>query len=871
MAAFKYEPLDSDSPIFRLLRLHKGSGLVIECEIFQASFTSDDLIPYEALSYTWGGSELSASVQLAQHTFAVTENLYLAMQYIRSEEEDRILWVDAICIDQGNPKERGHQVGQMGTIYARADRVVIWLGPPTDDTDILMDSLKRLEEESTQFPCSRWTLRDKRWTELWSSLQLSLMSQHWGLAVRQVTGLKTLLARPWFKRVWILQEVANAKRACVTCGTKSISARSFALAPVLLDTIPEPHCQPVLDIMPGPSRKESWWNRRRDLYTLLQKFRNSKAGDQRDMIFALLGISSDAQDTDYLRADYEKSVDQVVHAAVSFIFGLSDYPSSGHAMSKFLLDFRSLNGASLARLAKLSNADHVAKFIEERKHEISFTSAAVEAAAGNKEYGGEIMSVLSAQPEFSSKITRNAVVAAVGNAGSGAQVMRYFLERRTAELDVVETAVTAAAEDIEGSAEVINFLLERRQDATMEAAASCGERVMDFILQKEGVKIALSEMTILKAVSNTESGTSVIRLLLEHHASPIRITNRVVMRIAKNKECGNDIMNLLLEKQIDSFEIGHGLIDTIVSFFKPAVLDLIIERRGVDVQISADMVASAAINPSAIEVMEYLIRRAKGSELTPKLIVPLARRFYPGQMELLLAQRGCNIDITEELFKEACRKSRHSATIAVLLKHWGNGTLITEEIVKAAASNETCGGRMVQLLYDQPHTEVKITEDIMKVAAANKTLGLEVMEVLLYHPGEKLEITNATLITAAENQRCARPLLELLLQFSARDVVFTDEMVQAVLSNILGGFDIAGFLLRKHAERFVVTEWLTVELARAYKPTLMALLLEHRGNDVQVTEELMGAAARNSWCGKEITEMLLRQRRDEGSDLKRKR
>jgi hypothetical protein len=104
MDTFRYESINLDGPAFRLLRLRRGKELDVECELFQASLDSDDPISYEALSYTWGGTEMSAAVRIDGRMLAVTENLYLALQYLRSQETDRILWVDAICIDQGNHK-----------------------------------------------------------------------------------------------------------------------------------------------------------------------------------------------------------------------------------------------------------------------------------------------------------------------------------------------------------------------------------------------------------------------------------------------------------------------------------------------------------------------------------------------------------------------------------------------------------------------------------------------------------------------------------------------------------------------------------------------------------------------------------------------
>jgi hypothetical protein len=140
-----------------------------------------------------------------------------------------------------------------------------------------------------------------QWTTFWL-----LVPQDPGIEPRE--GLDLLLRRPWFRRVWILQEIANAKKASVWCGTKSVRARTFALAPSLIGIKPERHCQAVLDIMPGRLQEESWWSESRDLYNLLLKFRESRASDPRDKVYALLGISSDARNTDSLRPDYTKDL-----------------------------------------------------------------------------------------------------------------------------------------------------------------------------------------------------------------------------------------------------------------------------------------------------------------------------------------------------------------------------------------------------------------------------------------------------------------------------------------------------------------------------------------------------------------------------------
>jgi hypothetical protein len=235
----------------------------------------------------------------------------------------------------------------MASIYSEAERVIIWLGLATPDTDFIMLFMKQLEERSIEHACNNWEASDERWVASWSIIQTGMSSD---LTFRQRQGLASLLGRSWFKRVWILQEVAYARTAEVVCGTESVSAKIFALTPSLVGITPGPHCQAVLDIMPGPSRKSSWWTRKRNLQTLLLKFGKSKASDPRDIIYALLGMSSDACNTDLLQANYERSIWRVIHDTISFLL---HFHGSGHpvhhlpnwTLVEFLENLNSLSDA----------------------------------------------------------------------------------------------------------------------------------------------------------------------------------------------------------------------------------------------------------------------------------------------------------------------------------------------------------------------------------------------------------------------------------------------------------------------------------------------------------------------------------------------
>ncbi|PSN61755.1 HET-domain-containing protein [Corynespora cassiicola Philippines] len=318
MEEFQYDPLDLGRRSIRILRLFAGSRSYIECEIFEARLFQEDCVPFEALSYVWGSLEKSYSIQLNGKRLAVTKNLYVALQHMRFKKKDRILWIDAICIDQNNAKERGHQVQQMGDIFSQAEQVIFWLGHSTLDVGLLMAALKRLERSSHENFCNGWLLSDKRWLQLWSETQFPLTEV---VSMRMRQGLQELFQRPWFTRVWILQEVAKAKRAVVCAGNEMVGSRIFTLAPTLVNVHPDMHCQAVLDIMPGQSRRSSWWSEKRNLCTLLQKFPRSRASDSRDRIFALIGIASDGEENHLLKPDYTKPVEELIRDAELFFFG----------------------------------------------------------------------------------------------------------------------------------------------------------------------------------------------------------------------------------------------------------------------------------------------------------------------------------------------------------------------------------------------------------------------------------------------------------------------------------------------------------------------------------------------------------------------
>jgi hypothetical protein len=164
----------------RLLQLlpHRDKTHPIQCELFDyplQELSKNEHHLYDALSYVWGSSEKPQSISIDNCDLPVTMNLYVALLRLRDPFLKRVIWVDAICINQKDVEERGHQVQTMTRIYALANRVIIWLGQAEADSEQALEEIYKAADKKPN-------ARDSQ--------------------IIQPAVLE-LLQRPWFKRVWV--------------------------------------------------------------------------------------------------------------------------------------------------------------------------------------------------------------------------------------------------------------------------------------------------------------------------------------------------------------------------------------------------------------------------------------------------------------------------------------------------------------------------------------------------------------------------------------------------------------------------------------------------------------------------------------------
>jgi hypothetical protein len=302
----------------------------ISCDIKHVSLKDRPL--FDALSYTWGDPKIKNTITLAGCSFLVTQNLDAALHHIRSEDEERVLWIDAVCINQNDPVERGQQVQQMREIFAAAWIVLAWSGEATETSQIALSQVNKLSNVYDKL--QEGELNDI--TERSLAAAGYEASQDW-------TPMFEFLNRPYWTRMWVLQELVVPYKLGICfdgiddvmlgCGPDWIPMSAlykaceiisnFALTAVPSENLVESGLVKGMNIAGGNQTSPPGLDmcilvrflslasetNPAGLLQLLSLSRNLRATDLRDKVYALLGLVYD--DSQKILPDYTISIEQL--------------------------------------------------------------------------------------------------------------------------------------------------------------------------------------------------------------------------------------------------------------------------------------------------------------------------------------------------------------------------------------------------------------------------------------------------------------------------------------------------------------------------------------------------------------------------------
>lgn len=185
-----YTPVDASINEIRLLKLAPG-GFDDPIQVRLEKACLDDEPSYDAVSYVWEKDIHHGPAIVNDSVLDITSNLDCALRHFRDMLDEKVLWVDAICINQKDDLEKGAQVQLMAQVFSKAHEVLIRLGPATTDaTDELLTTSH----------------------QLYSNRRISIP-----YTSQLYPAVKEIMDRPWFTRIWVGQAFILATRPYVCC------------------------------------------------------------------------------------------------------------------------------------------------------------------------------------------------------------------------------------------------------------------------------------------------------------------------------------------------------------------------------------------------------------------------------------------------------------------------------------------------------------------------------------------------------------------------------------------------------------------------------------------------------------------------------
>ncbi len=317
-ASFVYRPLENTSEQFRILVLRRRRLFRLPSCNLEVARVQDET-EFSACSYVWGSNNLTRRILVDNKQFLVTESAYQLLYQQQSFLLEKRLWIDAVCIDQSNSEEKQDQIAHMQLIYGRAKCVEAYLSYGFRNTNI----------QNLLYMLATTASRAQLVYNMNTIEVLTLISNN----LEEWNELADLLRLPYFKRMWIIQEVSLATNLFINIGMTRIPWDNFACVIDTLDSQPLEDCFSKLqrlrtgEITPNLhmpaklmafARQEAEEHGVLSLFWLLLEFRSSSCAMPRDKVFALYGLVS-AECRNQLPVDYKCTDEQLFTRVMRYL------------------------------------------------------------------------------------------------------------------------------------------------------------------------------------------------------------------------------------------------------------------------------------------------------------------------------------------------------------------------------------------------------------------------------------------------------------------------------------------------------------------------------------------------------------------------
>lgn len=298
----------------RILTVLPGSlDAQLRCHL--ATTSLEKAPEYLALSYCWGDLAIKKTILADNQELAVAVSQYDVLLQLRSRNVSTPVWIDGICINQNDDAEKASQICLMTRIYRSASSVIVWLARKSsvEANEVeMLNSLRSMlvpvwEPEGPAFAMIAKEPHPivARMMKFGQDLQVSKWENTPSAETKKLVWDYAIFQQPWFRRVWVLQEIVSATRAEFWLGDSSLTMSDvFGKAASISAqeerdksaqvTLLSSHCGKPLHfqnaVYMSQFRESARYLTMRDLLLSTIEY---EASDPRDKMFALVGISSD--------------------------------------------------------------------------------------------------------------------------------------------------------------------------------------------------------------------------------------------------------------------------------------------------------------------------------------------------------------------------------------------------------------------------------------------------------------------------------------------------------------------------------------------------------------------------------------------------
>ncbi|KAL7908170.1 heterokaryon incompatibility domain-containing protein [Trichoderma velutinum] len=832
--AYRYSSLLGHRHI-RLLRLlpDRNENAPLHSQLFDYPLLElgDGPHMYEALSYVWGSSQRPHTLYIDEKSLPITANLYEVLLRLRDKMFERILWIDAVCIDQTSIEERGEQIQYMAEIYSKANRVIVWLGEAADNSDQALNSIRLVADEEHQKSFQKDT--DKQ-------------------------AVLAILERPWFRRIWVLQEVAAAQHIVMMCGSIRIDGYAFCLGlPSLLqyDDIPS-HIRSVSYLMRGCIFRPKYSVNSlggisldvRPLGTLIDMYHAHEATERHDKIFALLGMSSDDPTTHGLLPNYKTPWDELMAQLVRFILGERVFVKTW-AQQQAAVVFA--KGCVIGIVSSVQTPHDDSR--GDRQHvkmkimDIPRSSWTVQVAGKPIKAGDLLCHLLGA--------TNPMVIRPHHDYFS--IIMVEFTPPKDARIEKMDLGQLEQPE----SSSVHDFLLVWDWDSSNEETPSrdyeswMTSRVPECLYSEEESENNLDKKTrpwnvaliMSDAGSNDKNIINTLQDMKDACARDFgEADRRTLMGMSKLAlvygrtghlwEAESEFWRMFWTRK-SSQERSEHIVRELTKF-----VSMCRNHGYFHGAQNLDKVSSLLEMAERYPLMEdkdFTVLLTEASlrevEVTEKSVIAAGKKFTSAaEVDQAPGRRKYTPPPMEVLLLRAVRKENIEATYLLLCQE---KVQVTEAVLIAAVTNDDSS--VLWCLLGREKDEIPITESVVMSAA--KKSNESVLQYLLERHGNKIRLTEDVVIAAVENRE--RSVLVYLLGRWKDRVQITQRVAVAAAEN--EQFPALKILLQAKGAEFEITDEVVVAAANNREKSVLVTLLEERGDEVRMTKEAVVAARSN--------------------------